>query len=114
MIFPPDPANEAHSFHLHGNTFWVVKSNATDISNTVNPIRRDVAGTASGGMILRFTTDKPGSWFFHCPIFYHFVAGLGSVIVGGPEEIHHIPQRAGTRFARPPMRSPRMSNGKEV
>ncbi|KAJ7029887.1 Cu-oxidase-domain-containing protein [Mycena alexandri] len=87
VTFPPDPANELHPFHLHGNNFWVVKSNATETINTVDPIRRDVAGTASGGMILRFTTDKPGPWFFHCHIFYHFVAGLGSVIVGGPDEI---------------------------
>ncbi|KAJ7745095.1 hypothetical protein B0H16DRAFT_1856647 [Mycena metata] len=56
-----------------------------------------VAGTASRGMILRFTTDKPGLWFCHshpysplppnCHIFYHFVTGFGSVIVGGPDEI---------------------------
>ncbi|KAJ7185038.1 Cu-oxidase-domain-containing protein [Mycena filopes] len=89
VTFPPNPADEIHPFHLHGNNFWVVKSNATDIINTVDPIRRDVAGTASGGMIVRFTTDKPGPWFFHCHIFYHFVAGLASVIVGGPDEIRN-------------------------
>ncbi|KAJ7761352.1 Cupredoxin [Mycena metata] len=81
------PANALHPFHLHGNNFWVVQSNATDIINTVNPIRRDVAGTASRGMILRFTTDKPGPLPPNCHIFYHFVTGLGSVIVGGPDEI---------------------------
>ncbi|KAJ6569737.1 Cupredoxin [Mycena vulgaris] len=85
--FPPNPADELHPFHLHGNNFWLVKNNNSDVINTVNPIIRDTAGTASGGMIVRFTTDKPGPWFFHCHIFFHFWAGLGSVIVGGTDEV---------------------------
>ncbi|KAJ7610575.1 Cu-oxidase-domain-containing protein [Mycena polygramma] len=87
VTFPPDPADELHPFHLHGNNFWVVKSNDSSVINTVDPIRRDVAAAGNGGTILRFTTDKPGPWFFHCHIFWHFNAGLGSVIVGGPDEI---------------------------
>ncbi|KAJ7717101.1 Cupredoxin, partial [Mycena maculata] len=70
------------TFHLHGNKFWVIKSNATDTVNTVNPIIRDVrypSSTGSGGTIFRFTTDKP--------VFWHFVAGLGSVMVSDPEAI---------------------------
>ncbi|KAJ7877345.1 Cu-oxidase-domain-containing protein [Mycena leptocephala] len=85
--FPPDPNDELHPFHLHGNNFWLVKNNDSDVINTVNPIIRDTAGTALGGMIVRFTTDKPGPWFFHCHIFFHFWAGLGSVMLGGPDEI---------------------------
>ncbi|KAJ7192668.1 Cu-oxidase-domain-containing protein [Mycena pura] len=72
--------NEGHPFHLHGMNFWVVKSNGSDIVNTVNPIRRDVVITGSGNIILRFRTDRPGPWSFHCHILYHFAAGLGSVI----------------------------------
>ncbi|KAJ7694533.1 Cupredoxin [Mycena rosella] len=86
VTFPPDPTDELHPFHLHGNNFWVVKSNDSDVINTVNPIRRDVSAMGNGGTILRFTTDKPGPWFFHCHIFYHFAAGLGSVILGGPDQ----------------------------
>ncbi|KAJ7324013.1 Cupredoxin [Mycena albidolilacea] len=87
VTFPPNPDDELHPFHLHGNNFWVVKSNDSDVINTINPIRRDVSAMGNGGTILRFTTDKPGPWFFHCHIFYHFAAGLGSVIVGGPEQV---------------------------
>ncbi|KAJ7117430.1 Cu-oxidase-domain-containing protein [Mycena epipterygia] len=86
VTFPADTEDELHPFHLHGNNFWVVKSNSSAEINTVNPIRRDVAGAGAGGTILRFTTDKPGPWFFHCHIFWHFNAGLASVIVGGTNE----------------------------
>ncbi|KAJ7125986.1 Cu-oxidase-domain-containing protein [Mycena epipterygia] len=85
--FPPDPTDELHPFHLHGNRFWVIKSNASSEINTVNPIIRDVTAKGNGGTILRFTTDKPGPWFFHCHIFWHFWAGLGSVMVSDPEGV---------------------------
>ncbi|KAJ7041325.1 Cu-oxidase-domain-containing protein [Mycena alexandri] len=82
-----DATNEGHPFHLHGMNFWVVKANGTDIINTVNPIRRDVSITGNGNLTVRFRTDKPGPWFFHCHIFYHFVVGLGSVIGAGLDEV---------------------------
>ncbi|KAJ7733136.1 laccase subfamily 2 [Mycena metata] len=82
-----DAINEGHPFHMHGMNFWVVKSNGSDIINTVNPIRRDVCVTGTGSIILRFRTDKPGPWAFHCHIFYHFAAGLVSVIGAGFNEI---------------------------
>ncbi|KAK7024890.1 laccase 2 [Favolaschia claudopus] len=85
VTFPPSDEDELHPFHLHGNNFWLIKSNASE-PNFVNPIRRDVAGAGSGGTIVRFTTDKPGPWFFHCHIFWHFNVGLASVIAGGLEE----------------------------
>ncbi|KAJ7066245.1 multicopper oxidase-domain-containing protein [Mycena amicta] len=85
--FPPSTEDELHPFHLHGNNFWLIKSNGTATPNTVNPIRRDVAGAGAGGTTVRFTTDKPGPWFFHCHIFWHFQAGLASVIGAGFDEL---------------------------
>ncbi|KAJ6535060.1 Cu-oxidase-domain-containing protein [Mycena capillaripes] len=85
VTFPPSTEDELHPFHLHGNNFWLIKSNSS-AENTINPIRRDVAGAGSGGTTVRFTTDKPGPWFFHCHIFWHFNVGLGSVIAGGLDE----------------------------
>ncbi|KAJ7854560.1 Cu-oxidase-domain-containing protein [Mycena olivaceomarginata] len=82
-----DPINEGHPFHLHGMNFWVVKSNGSDVINTVNPIRRDVSITGNGTTILRFRTDKPGPWSFHCHILYHFAVGLGSVIGAGLDKV---------------------------
>ncbi|KAJ4479348.1 Cu-oxidase-domain-containing protein [Lentinula aciculospora] len=87
VIFPPSDDDEAHPFHLHGNNFWLVKSNTTDVVNTANPIRRDVAGVGAEGTIVRFSTDNPGPWFFHCHIFWHFQAGLATVMASGLDEV---------------------------
>ncbi|KAL0568792.1 hypothetical protein V5O48_013189 [Marasmius crinis-equi] len=85
--FPPNDDDEAHPFHLHGNNFWVVKSNSSDVVNTANPIRRDVTGVGAAGTIVRFSTANPGPWFFHCHIFWHFFAGLATVMASGLDEI---------------------------
>jgi len=95
--FPATDEDELHPFHMHANNFWVVKSNSTAEINTLNPIRRDVSGASgSGGTIVRFRTDRPGPWFFHCHIFWHFFAGLASVFVSGPpmirQQTHPTPQ----------------------
>ncbi|KAJ7264196.1 laccase subfamily 2 [Mycena rebaudengoi] len=84
--FPATDEDELHPFHLHGNNFWVVKSNGSDTINTVNPLRRDTSGAGAGGSIFRFTTDRPGPWFFHCHIFWHMSAGLAAVFLSGPAE----------------------------
>lgn len=86
--------------------FWLVKSNTTDVFNTVDPIKRDVAAAGANGMSLRFRTDKPGKphcvsypfrlfrsehcpegpWFFHCHIFWHMQAGLATVMLVDPND----------------------------
>jgi iron transport multicopper oxidase len=85
--FPPNDDDEAHPFHLHGNNFWLIKSNSSSLVNTVDPIRRDVAGVGAAGTTVRFTTDNPGPWFFHCHIFWHMQAGLATVMASGLDEI---------------------------
>ncbi|KAJ3766447.1 Cu-oxidase-domain-containing protein [Lentinula raphanica] len=86
VIFPPSVDDEAHPFHLHGNNFWLIKSNSSEEINTQNPIKRDVAGVGSTGTIMRFSTANPGPWFFHCHIFWHFQAGLATVMASGLDE----------------------------
>ncbi|ETW78385.1 laccase 13 variant 1 [Heterobasidion irregulare TC 32-1] len=85
--FPPNDDDEAHPFHLHGNNFWVIKSNSSEVVNTVDPIIRDVAGVGAAGTTLRFRTDNPGPWFFHCHIFWHRQAGLATVMASGTDEV---------------------------
>ncbi|KIK53297.1 hypothetical protein GYMLUDRAFT_250550 [Collybiopsis luxurians FD-317 M1] len=85
--FPPNDDDEAHPFHMHGMNFWVVKSNSSDAVNTEDPIRRDVVGVGAAGTTLRFRTDKPGPWFFHCHIFWHMQAGLATVMLADPEGV---------------------------
>nr|BAE53770.1 hypothetical protein [Termitomyces sp. NS/Mg] len=81
--FAPNIDDEAHPFHMHGNNFFVVKSNSSDLVNTVNPLRRDVTGVGAAGVIVRFITNRPGTWFFHCHIFWHMQAGLATVMASG-------------------------------
>ncbi|KIK53955.1 hypothetical protein GYMLUDRAFT_207072 [Collybiopsis luxurians FD-317 M1] len=87
IIFPPSDDDEEHPFHLHGNNFWLVKSNSSDVINTENPIKRDVAGVGAAGTIVRFSTANPGPWFFHCHIFWHFHAGLATIMASGLDDI---------------------------
>ncbi|KAJ4474859.1 Cu-oxidase-domain-containing protein [Lentinula aciculospora] len=86
IIFPPSEDDEEHPFHLHGNNFWLIKSNSSQELNTENPIKRDVSGVGSTGTIVRFSTENPGPWFFHCHIFWHLQAGLATVMAVGLNE----------------------------
>lgn len=81
IIFPPNDDDEAHPFHLHGNNYWLIKSNSSDADLSANPIRRDVTGVGAAGTTVRFQTNNPGPWFFHCHIFWHMQAGLATVML---------------------------------
>ncbi|KAF8990705.1 laccase [Cyathus striatus] len=75
-----------HPFHLHGNYFSVVRSAGNNTPyNFHNPVRRDVVsiGEVKSGseVTIRFTTDNPGPWIFHCHIDFHLQGGLGIVFV---------------------------------
>ncbi|KAL0571166.1 hypothetical protein V5O48_010793 [Marasmius crinis-equi] len=83
--FPSNDDDELHPFHMHGMPFWVIKSNSATEPNEVNPIKRDTTGAGATGTVVRFRTDKPGPWFFHCHIMWHMAVGLGSVMLVDPE-----------------------------
>ncbi|KAF8890675.1 Cu-oxidase-domain-containing protein [Infundibulicybe gibba] len=85
--FPPTDDDDAHPLHLHGGNFHVVKSMSSPDVNVINPIRRDVVGVGGSGTIIRFRTDNPGPWFFHCHIFWHMQAGLATVMLSSPADI---------------------------
>lgn len=59
--------------HLHGHTFWVVRSAGNSSYNFVDPIVRDVVsiGNTGDNVTIRFFTDNPGAWFLHCHIDWH-------------------------------------------
>ncbi|GLB40419.1 putative multicopper oxidase family protein [Lyophyllum shimeji] len=94
--FPPTDDDDAHPFHLHGANFWVIKSMSSPDVNTVNPLRRDVVGVGGTGTTIRFRTDNPGPWMFHCHIFWHKQAGLATVMLSSPADIRQAvhPSRA--------------------
>lgn len=70
-----------HPFHLHGHRPWIMGSGAgryigQELNNT-NPLRRDtILIPAYSYMVLRYVTDNPGLWAFHCHIAWHMAAGL--------------------------------------
>ena len=59
--------------HLHGHTFWVVRSAGNASYNFLDPLVRDVVsiGNTGDNVTLRFSTDNPGVWFLHCHIDWH-------------------------------------------
>nr|AYO51536.1 laccase [Lignosus rhinocerotis] len=71
-----------HPFHLHGHTFYVVRSAGSTDYNYVNPPQRDTVstGTAGDNVTIRFTTNNPGPWFLHCHIDFHLDAGFAVVL----------------------------------
>ncbi len=82
-----------HPMHLHGHKFWVLAQDHgyfpgyenlnMDLSN---PLRRDTATAEGFGWVLvRFVTDNPGMWAFHCHLAWHSEAGLAMQFLSRPE-----------------------------
>jgi len=70
-----------HPFHLHGHRPWIVGAGAGRYTgqalNATDPLRRDtVLIPAYTFLVLRFVTDNPGVWAFHCHLAWHMAAGL--------------------------------------
>jgi len=86
-----------HPFHLHGHAFQLVTRSAEDAgaydsANTTTPatapMRRDtVLVQPHGHIVLRFRSDNPGVWLFHCHIEWHVASGLSATIIERPLDI---------------------------
>ncbi|XP_009120727.1 L-ascorbate oxidase-like [Brassica rapa] len=97
--------SEVHPWHLHGHDFWVlgygegkfqpgVDDKRYNLTNA--PLRNTVALYPYGWTALRFVTDNPGVWFFHCHIEPHLHMGMGVVFAEGVDQIAkmNIPREA--------------------
>ncbi|KAK4155052.1 putative multicopper like protein [Chaetomidium leptoderma] len=86
-----------HPFHLHGHHFQVIwrspddagpfsaDANLTDLRFPRIPMRRDtVVLHQNGNMVLRFKSDNPGVWLFHCHIEWHVQSGLMATFIEAP------------------------------
>jgi FtsP/CotA-like multicopper oxidase with cupredoxin domain len=80
-----------HPFHLHGHTFWILSQarnhfyGDTGGLNTTNPLRRDTVMIQNlGHAVIRFRTDNPGVWAFHCHIGWHMESGLLLTVTDDP------------------------------
>ncbi|KAF8344403.1 laccase [Amanita rubescens] len=81
VSIPSGSPGSPHPFHLHGQTFGVVRSAGNSSYNYVNPVRRDVVSTGIAGdnVTFRFSTENPGPWILHCHIDWHLNLGLAIV-----------------------------------
>ncbi|EIN06348.1 laccase [Punctularia strigosozonata HHB-11173 SS5] len=84
-------AGGPHPLHLHGHAFSVIRSAGSNVTNIMNPVRRDVVsiGDDSDDVLIRFTTDNPGPWILHCHIDDHLNRGFAVVFA---EDIPDIPK----------------------
>ncbi|EGN98800.1 laccase [Serpula lacrymans var. lacrymans S7.3] len=75
-----------HPIHLHGHDFDVIRSGGSNVTNFVNPVRRDVVSTGLLGesVTFRFVTNNAGPWFLHCHIEWHLEAGFAVVMAEDP------------------------------
>ncbi|KAF4996202.1 hypothetical protein FDECE_12543 [Fusarium decemcellulare] len=89
-----------HPMHLHGHKFWVLGSgngsfpysSATEapksLINLQDPPYRDTTGLPSEGWaVIRYVTDNPGAWMFHCHLQWHAVVGMAVVLVEGGDQL---------------------------
>ncbi|KAI9647439.1 ferroxidase fet3 [Ciborinia camelliae] len=85
-----------HPFHLHGHNFQVIQRSeeeagvfdSTNTSFPAIPMRRDtVVLRPNGNLVIRFQSDNPGVWLFHCHIEWHVDQGLIATMIEAPLEI---------------------------
>ncbi|KAI0027663.1 laccase [Vararia minispora EC-137] len=90
LVVPAGALGGPHPLHLHGHDFWVVQS-AGGTLNDVNPVLRDTVSMGNPGdnVRIRFRTDNPGPWFFHCHVDWHLTAGFAVVFA---EDVPDVPQ----------------------
>ena len=76
-----------HPMHLHGHTFWIIET--SDYSEPLHhPVLRDtISIPAQGWARIRFVSDNPGVWFFHCHIDWHLEAGLAAYFIEAPSKL---------------------------
>lgn len=95
--------SEIHPWHLHGHDFWVLgygegkfngRSDVKKFNLKNPPLRNTVVIFPYGWTALRFVTDNPGVWAFHCHIEPHLHMGMGVVFAEGVERVKGIPDSA--------------------
>ncbi|KIJ60113.1 multicopper oxidase [Hydnomerulius pinastri MD-312] len=89
--------DSSHPFHLHGHVFWILGegdgSYQPGISplSLINPPRRDTLTIPGYGyIVIRFITDNPGLWAFHCHIGWHMAAGLLMQFASLPSKVQEF------------------------
>jgi FtsP/CotA-like multicopper oxidase with cupredoxin domain len=63
-----------HPMHLHGHFFRLLQG-AGDFC----PLKHTANVAPGQTVVVEFTADNPGAWFFHCHNIYHLEAGMARV-----------------------------------
>merc|ERR1712169_157280 len=92
-----------HPMHLHGHKFWFLGAGEGDFPfesvtdapssmiNLQNPPYRDTIDLPpSGWAVIRYITDNPGAWLFHCHVQWHQVSGMAVVLVEDEERMQSM------------------------
>ncbi|CAG8522690.1 3064_t:CDS:2 [Cetraspora pellucida] len=92
-VFNTNPAN--HPFHLHGQTFYLLgEGSGQKVNETLNtndpPIRDTTVVPSNGWSVIRFKTDNPGVWNFHCHIEWHIEIGMVKQLIVNPSKIRSL------------------------
>ncbi|KAF9226982.1 laccase [Gyrodon lividus] len=97
-----------HAMHLHGHTFDVIRGPGSSTFNFANPIRRDTVSLGlqahDDNVTIRFVTDNPGPWFFHCHTDFHLNHGFAVVMAEAPTETQENEVVPGKVFLPEPSR----------
>ncbi|KAF8259963.1 laccase 1 precursor [Lactarius quietus] len=90
ITIPGGSGGGPHPIHIHGHSFHVVRSAGNSSYNFDNPVIRDVVnvGNLGDNVTIRFFTDNPGPWFFHCHIDWHLGQGFAVVFA---EDVPDVP-----------------------
>lgn len=94
--------SEIHPWHLHGHDFWVLgygegrftEKDAKGFNLKNPPLRNTAVIFPYGWTALRFVTDNPGVWAFHCHIEPHLHMGMGVIFAEGVHLVSRIPKEA--------------------
>jgi FtsP/CotA-like multicopper oxidase with cupredoxin domain len=78
-----------HPFHLHGHHFWIMNTSDfhDSFSSNTRPIRDIITIPFGGWAHIRFITDNPGIWLYHCHNFWHMNMGLGALFIELPSDL---------------------------
>ncbi|HRW03524.1 MAG TPA: multicopper oxidase family protein [Caldilineaceae bacterium] len=70
---------EAHPFHLHGQSFRILRVNGRTLSA---PLIKDVVDISAhmGSVDLAFVAFNPGDWLFHCHKPMHMDGGMSMLV----------------------------------
>jgi FtsP/CotA-like multicopper oxidase with cupredoxin domain len=70
---------EAHPFHLHGQSFRVLRVNGQPLSD---PLIKDVVDIPAhmGSVDIAFVAFNPGDWLFHCHKPMHMDGGMSMLV----------------------------------